>query len=190
MPRRKVARDQGDAIPILMLPPAKSTHRHARDHDAYEVPPGAVPTQVIATEPLGRKLTAEERKDQHLVQQEHQRLEARYERYLDLLGAAGGNRAAALAEIFGLPIDEVYPQMPALLAAVREGLRTGALGDALEQNALGVNERVRILRHHAYNLENPAASLKAVDMAHEMQGQTSDGGSFEHFIRAAKLQKG
>ena len=76
-----------------------------------------------------------------------------------------------------------------LLAEVRRGMGVSPLGDLLERRGLGLAARVNILGKHAYS-DNPAASLKAIDMIGDMAGQTANEGSFESFLRLAKSQKG
>ena len=190
MPRRKASNDQqdGQEICILMLPPARTAHKHEREHDLYETPPGAVP-HVISQEPLKRKLTAAEKTQQKAIRAEHKMLATRHAAYLDALAEHGGDRVKALSEVMGIPEDAVRPQLLDLLAEVRRGLAVSPLGELLERNGLDLAARVNILRGHAYS-DNPAASLKAVDLVNDMQGQTADSGSFESFLRTTKLMKG
>ena len=190
MPRRKASNDQqdGQEIGILMLPPARTAHKHEREHDLYETPPGAVP-HVVSSEPIKRKLTPNEKEQQKLLKREHKALAARHERYLYSLAENNGNRELALAEVFNLSVEEVRPQIVDLLAEVRRGLGVSPLGELLEENGLDLRARIALLRQHAYS-EIPAASLKAIDLVQELQGQTSDSGSFENYLRLSKLSKG
>lgn len=191
MPRRRQAEEpvlSNDAI--LMLPPARTSHK-GREHDVdpYASPAGAVPHQVIKSESVKRKMTAEEKAAQIEIRKEHKMLAARHDRYLDALIEFKGDRELALADVFGLTPDEVRPQVLDLVAEVRRGLAVSPLGELLERRGLDLAGRVNILSRHAYS-DNPAASLKAVDLAAEMAGQTANEGSFESFLRTAKLMKG
>lgn len=190
-PRRKANNDQqeGQDLSILMLPSARASHKHEHVRDVYETPPGAVPHQVVSSEPLKRKLSAAEKAQQVELRKEHKHLATRHARYLDLLAEHGGNREAALAELYGMTREEVRPQLLDLVADVRRGLAVSPLGDLLEQHGLDLSARVNLLSRHAYS-DNPAASLKSIDMVNELSGQVNDGGSFESFLRLAKLSKG
>jgi hypothetical protein len=190
VPRRSAKNDQqdGQEIGILMLPPPKTSHKHEHREDPYESPPGAVP-HVVSSAPLKRKLTAAEKKQQSELRAEHKMLATRHAAYLDALGENGGDRVKALSHVLGISEDDVRPQLLDLLAEVRRGLAVSPLGELLERNGLDLAARVNILRGHAYS-DNPAASLKAVDLVQEMQGQTSDTGSFENYLRLAKISKG
>lgn len=190
VPRRKVENDVllGD-LPIQMLPAVRTSTHKERDHDAYESPPGAVPHKIVSQQPLKRKLTAEEKAQQIETRKEHKMLAARHARYLNALIEFKGDRELALADVLGISPEEVRPQLLDLLAEVRRGVGVSPLGELLEQQGLGIAGQVNILARHAYS-DNPAASLKAIDMIGERQGQTANEGSFESFLRTAKMMKG
>lgn len=189
MPRRKRVEEpilNGDAI--LMLPPVRTVSKHEHREDPYESPAGAVP-QVIRVEPLRRKLTEAEKQQQVATRKEHKMLATRHARYLDALIEFKGDREQALGDVFGLTPDEVRPQLLDLLAEVRRGLAVSPLGTLLEQQGLDLQGRVNVLARHAYS-DNPAASLKSIDMINELAGQGANEGSFEAYLRLAKLSKG
>lgn len=188
MPRRKKHEEPilNDGA-LLMLPAPRPSHKREHEHDLYESPPGAVP-HVTAQAPVKRKLTGPEKEQQLATRKEHRMLAARHARYLDLLIETQNNKALALAKIFGISEAEVEPQLLDLLAEVRRGLAVSPLGELLELHGIGVAGRVNLLAKHAYS-DNPAASLKAIDMISEAAGQTANEGSYESFLRTAKMMK-
>lgn len=192
MPRRSAKNDNPDLLndgpPLMMLPPARTAHKHEREVNAYESPPGAVP-HIIKSEPLKRKLTDAEKAAQIETRKEHKFLATRHARYLDLLIEHKGDRELALAVIFDKSADDVRVELLDLLAEVRRGLAVSPLGELLERGGLDLAGRVNILTKHAYS-DNPAASLKAIDLASEMAGTTANEGSFESFLRISKAAKG
>jgi hypothetical protein len=111
----------------------------------------------------------------------------RYNRYLDAMIEFAGDQEQALADVYGLTVEEVRPRRLELQADVRNGLGSSDLADVLEQNDLTMRARATLLRKHAYSL-NPAASLKAIDMVTELEGERSDVGSFESYLRLIKSQ--
>jgi hypothetical protein len=74
-----------------------------------------------------------------------------------------------------------------LEAHVREGMGASDVGELLDRNNISTAAQARILSNHAYS-DNPAASLSAIKIIQEMQGDTNDVGSFESFLRLSKLQ--
>lgn len=189
MPRRK---PQGDdqllnPIPPLMLQAPRPHKRGDHDIDPYESPPGAVPVTLSAV-PLKRAMTQEDIATRKMARLEAKALATRYEHYLDLMLQSGGDRAQALADVFDLPIEEVRVRLLELHAEVRRGLGSTTLAETLEKSDLSLAARVSLLRKHAYS-DIPAASLKALDMVQDLEGNRSDNGSFESFLRVAKAQR-
>jgi hypothetical protein len=113
----------------------------------------------------------------------------RHTRYLDALVEFAGDQEQALADVYGLTVEQVRPQRLELLADVRTGIGSTDLGEILERNALDLTARVNLLRRHAYS-NTPAASLKALDMIADLDDDRSDHGSFEAYLRMVKSQKG
>jgi hypothetical protein len=190
VPRRKTKSDEQLIEPtILMLPPAKPRH-HEHPIDAYPSLPGAVPhAEVLSLEPLKRKLTKAEKEQRGTLVSEQRMRQRRYDRYLAVLADTYGNRIAALATVFGVTEAEAEVRALELHTELKEGIGTSTVADEIERNDLGVSARAAVLRKHLYS-SNPAASLKAADMVSEMEGDRQDLGSFESYLRQAKLQKG
>lgn len=186
MPRRKTVGDEQLLAPTLMLPPPRPHKRGAHDVDPYESPPGAV---VVHHEPITRPLTKADEKARDVAKSEVKARSERYARYLDALTEHGGDQELALADVYGLSPEEVRPRRLELQADVRSGIGGTELAEVLERNDLSLLARVNVLRKHAYST-NPAASLKALDMIGELEGERSEVGSFESFLRLAKAQKG
>lgn len=197
MPRRKpVGDDQLLNNPVLALPAPRVTPSHPhkeREHDPYEVLPGAVPdvegkASKLSTTfngPPKRDLTPEEKKTRELARSDAKLRRARYARYIDLMMALGGNRTMALAQVYGVSIEEAQERSFELHADVLTGIADSDLGTVLEANDLGLAARARVLSKHLYS-KNPAASLKAADMIKDIEGDRGDVGSFESFLRVAK----
>jgi hypothetical protein len=194
MPRRKSRVpdrpfDEGNA---LMLPPPQVRSKgHGHDHreDPYETPPGAVVVHPSTIEPIKRKMSKED-----IAQRDEARKVAkmrgnRYNLYLDLLADHDGDQEKALSVIYDLPIEEVRLRRIELQADVRQGIGTSSLAEVLERNDLDLAARANLLRKHAYS-NNPAASLKSIDMIQDLEGDRSDVGSFEAYLRLAKSSKG
>lgn len=177
-----------------MLPAPRPAHKHGHDRDPYETPLGAVPAKVsnIVRE-LQRPITRPQTKADELARQEAKselRIRAsRYRSYLDEMIANGGDQLAALAVVYGLDIDEVKERRDELHADVRSGIGGTELAEVLEQHDLGLNTRVALLKKHAFS-DIPAASLKAVDMINDLEGDSGSVGTFESYLRLVKAQKG
>jgi len=194
MPRRRpIGDDQLIDVeaPPLMLPSPRPTHRHEHEVDPYQSPPGAVPVRLRSesTSPLKRKMTKADLEARNAARKERAMKAERYARYLEELTDQNGNQEQALAIIFGLQIEEVRLRRLELHAEVRSGLGSTTLADVLERNDLGQVARANLLRKHAYSAI-PAASLKALDMVADLDGEHSGLGSFEDFLRLAKSSKG
>ncbi len=189
MPRRKaVGTEQllNQEPPLLALPSPRIAHKHEHEIDPYESPPGAVPV-ILSEKPLKRKQTAEDVATRKAARMEARALATRYERYLDLMAQSGGDRDQALASVFNVSIEEAQERRLELHAEVRRGLGSTTLAEILEKNDLSLVARANILRKHAYS-DIPAASLKAIDMVQELEGDRSDVGSFEAYLRVVKAQ--
>ena len=175
-----------------MLPPVRPSRSHAHDVDPYESPAGAVPIRLRSetTEPIKRKMTKEDIAARDLSRKEAKMRAARYDRYLDAMIEFGGDREQAIADVYGLPVEEARLRMTDLHADVVAGIGTSSLADVLERNDLAMAARGALLRRHAYSA-NPAASLKAIDMVTNLEGERGIvTGTFEDFLRTVKAQKG
>lgn len=190
--RKKAISDEQLIEPVLV--PAVRTSRggHAHDLDPYAPPPGAVPGRskelaTTAAVPIKRKMTKEDIAARDEARRVMKMRAARYERYLDALVEFGGDQEQALADVYGLPREEVRLRRVELHADVKSGIGSSELSEVLERNDLALASRVAVLRKHAFSA-NPAASLKALDMVSEMEGTRGDVGSFESYLRLAKEQ--
>jgi len=190
MARRKAVSDlqEMNANPPLMLPSPRVTHKREHEVDPYPSLPGAMPTHT-KVEPLNRKMTATDLAKRDEARAEQKMLGERYNRYLDAMAEFKGDQEQALADVFGLSPEEVRPQRLALQNEVCRGIGTSDVGDVLVRNDLALAARASILRRWAYS-DNAAASLKAADLAGELEGERASQGSFESFLRLAKQAKG
>lgn len=193
MPRRKARPDPafvptGETALAIPVPPARRHHAH--EVDPYVTPPGAINARgklaESTTRPISRQLTAEDKAARAQARKDAKARGARYDKYLDALAENLGNQEAALAAVFpDLTPEAIAVQKYALLEAVRSGQGSSSIADVLEKHDLGLHARVSVLRQHVYS-NNPAASLKAVDMVNELHGETSDQGTFESYLRIVK----
>lgn len=175
---------------VLALPPVRVVHKHERERDAYETPPGAIPAKVgnVVVESRPGKATKENLAERDEVRREMRMLGARYRAYLQLLAASGLDRISALAEVFNVSIEEAREHEYELHIEVRRGIGATEVGKVLEDHDLGIHERAALMRKWAYS-ENPAASLKSIDMAQSLEGDSAHVGSFESFLRLSKIQR-
>lgn len=194
MPRRKPkGQDQAQALPeepILALQSPRPSHG-GKEHkaDPYESLPGAVKSVVTTSVvPINRKMNKRDLALRDEARLEQKMLAERYDHYLDALAEQGGDQIQALSQVFGLSVADVRIRRQELQAEVRRGVGTSSVADTLEKFDLGLVARARVLRSHVYS-ENPAASLKALDMIQELAGDNQDSGTFESFLRIAKQQK-
>lgn len=195
MPRKKArsATQDANAVlpdmqqPVLALPPGRPMRHGDRPIDAYESPPGAVHQ---TRRPLDRPLTNAEKRNLVETRTDQKMRAMRYEAYVDALAATGGNKVAALASVYNRSEDAVLLEYDYLIEDVRTGLGSTSLSKRLEAADLGEQAQVQIIRKHVYS-PNPAASLKALDMLREWQGNRTDGlTSFEETLKLAKLGGG
>lgn len=195
MPRKpKQNKDQLMDSPVLMLPAPRISHKGAHDVDPYASPAGAVPSQVsnervTQSKPIDRQLSADEKQAQIILRGEVAAKADRYNRWLDALIANGGDKVLALAEVFEISPEEAKHRQYELEIEAREGMAATEVGEALERNDLGVTAQVHVLRRWVYS-DNAAASINALKLVQEAQGDTKDVGSFESFLRLSKLQSG
>jgi hypothetical protein len=193
VPRRKPKGDDqllNAETPTLALPVLpRVAHRHEHEVDPYLSPPGAVALKSVTHEPIKRQLSALEKRQRKEAQVEQRMRTARCNRYFDALADNNGNEEQALALVYQLPIEEVRANFTFLKDDVRSNTGASTLTQVLERNELALAARVRRLRAWVYS-ENPAASLKALDMVGELEGTRGDVGSFEDYLRIAKSAKG
>jgi hypothetical protein len=163
----------------LAIPSPRREHEY--HIDPYKALPGAIPQQ---DEPKKRK-RGRPRKDDALAEatrESRDRLE-RYERYLDALQAAGGDIDLALSIVYRLPnVQEAATRRAELLADVQSGIPGSSTSEILQRQDMSIIARATVIRKWMYSA-NPAASLKAVDMANELDGKGPDVGSYEVFVR-------
>ncbi len=184
--RRKPVGEEHLLEPRLMLPPARKAHKHGHDIDPYEAAPGAAP--VTSSRPIERALTAQDTQNRSVAQAERRERGNRYLRYLDAMVEFNGNQDMALAQVYGLQVEDAAARRIELQADVRTGLGTTDIGEQLERNDLSLTARLALYRRHAYS-PVPAASLKALEAVSELEGERADVGSFESYLRTAKQQK-
>lgn len=196
MPRKRPKQDETPMdAPMLMLPAPRTPHKHgAHEKDPYATLPGSVPgratnERIVKSTPIERELTEPERAQQLLLQNEVVVKGARYNAWLDALIKHGGEKILALCDVFGIEEDVARANQLSLEMQVREGQGATDVGELLEQNDLGLAMQVHILRGWALS-PNAAASINALKIVNEMQGDTRDQGSFEAFLRLSKLQTG
>lgn len=201
MPRRKPRQEPMlNDEPILALPPARPAgHPHEHRVDPYQAPPGAVPQTIdvppprkqrtTKREPLGRELTPKEKEAQVAAREEARFLGARYNRYLDALIKSGGDQVASLAAVFDVSMEEAYLRRAELHAEARKGMGSSDASEIIERADLGKAARVEILKRLAYS-GNAAATINALKLIQEEEGDTRDAGSFEAYLRLCKMAKG
>jgi hypothetical protein len=199
MPRKKpVGPEHLLEAPPLMLPPVR-THKHEREADAYEQPPGSVPVtgrvtreRIVRQEPLKRSLTKEEKAQRSQITQEQKFLADRYHRYLDLMAEFSGRmdyREQALAVLFDITPQEAGQHLFDLIAEVHRGRGSSDVTRTLERNDLDRTARISVARKWVYS-DNPAASINALKLLEDWDGSTDQTGTFEQFLRTHKLSKG
>jgi hypothetical protein len=184
--------DQMTSNEIMALPVPQPVKHREHEVDPYAPAPGAIPgkvTKVVTEAPmrLTRKMTKDDIQTRDEVRREMKMRETRYKKYLDSLITYGGDQERALADIYGISLEEARARRLELQADVRTGFGNTELADQLEANDVALAARINLLRMHAYSA-NPAASLKSLDMLSELEGQRSDMGTFESFLRIVKMQ--
>lgn len=200
MPRRKtVGPDQ--AMPeMMMLPPPRvggKKHEHRETKiDPYVPPPGTFvpPLQTrlktrkdgtISVKPV--KLSAAQIAAKEAAEHDISMRIGRHKRYLDALAEFGGSQEQALAEVYGLSVDETRMRRAELQRDVNSGMGTISQEEILRGNDLSFEARAKVLRSHMYS-SVPAASLKAIEILGNIEGNRSDLGDFETYLRIVKEQ--
>lgn len=178
----------------LMLPPPRVTTgggKHEHEIDPYQTPAGAVPGKTSNVQetrkPLKRRETKEDLAAKEQAKQEMRVRGKRYAQYLELMAQNGGNRVLAVSLVYCVTVEEAAENLDLLLADLRSGRGSTDIAIVLEQHDLDVTARVNMLSKHMYS-DVPAASLKAIQMAGEMEGDRGTVGAFEDFLRLAKAQ--
>ena len=195
MPRRKPQSEEQTENPVLMLPTPRVVHHREHEVDAYQAPAGAVPVTARATnvsettKRTGRKMTKADRQQRDAALSEQRERADRYDAYLDAMADTGLDEVKALARVYELTEDAARLQIDRLRHDVRLGIGSSSVAHQLERNDLNEVAQIRRLRGHVYS-DNPAASLKALDMVREMTGTRGELGSFEQYLKLAKAQKG
>ena len=195
MPRRKPVSENQTLEPNVLALPAPRvipSHKHEHKVDAYQTPPGAVPGKVsnitITQGPPTRALTKEDEQKRELARADRRMRTVRCRRYMDEMARVGGNQVMALATVFNISIEEAAERQIELHDDVMSGLVHTDVGELLKQHSLDQASRAYILSRHMWS-DNPAASLKAADMANEMEGDRGETGSFEQYLRLSKAQQ-
>lgn len=184
VPRRSRVTD-GDAAQIerpMSLAIATPSHRH--DQDPFQLAAGAVPRET-KVEPLKRKLSKKEEAERTRLAQQHEAAVELYEMWIETLARKHGDKDEALAEIFNLPVEQIPARRKELLGLVRIGRAQSPVAHLLEKADLDQASRIALLRKQAYS-DNPAASLKALDMVEQIVGSKGERGSFEDFLAIIK----
>jgi hypothetical protein len=168
-----------DETAPLAIPAPRKEHEHRVD--PYRSLPGAMPGPDQPKRRPGRP-----RKDdvEAIARREQQTKLARYDRYIDAVIALSGDQVTALATVFGIEVGEADQRFEELLADVQNGIPSSTVSEMLQRRDLSKAARLTILRKHAYS-NNPAASLKALDMLKDIDGAGPDVGSYESFVRRA-----
>uniref|UniRef100_E6QP95 Uncharacterized protein n=1 Tax=mine drainage metagenome TaxID=410659 RepID=E6QP95_9ZZZZ len=180
MPRRTsvgAADFLGEESPqVLALPPPRPSGHRAPYIDPHQPLPGGSPTPEKPRR--GRPRRDDPRYLARIAQVEQR---GRYDRYLDALIALGGDKIGALAEVFRIDPAEASIRYEELHATVLAGAGGSLTAEVLERQDLGKEARVRLLRKHAYGLHE-GASLKALEMASEMDADKGVGSSYERYL--------
>lgn len=177
-----------------MLPAPRTSHKHERDRDAYASPPGAVPGQasnerITRSEPLKRELTDTEKQQQLAIRTEAKTRAERYDKWLDALISLGGDKIKALQFVYEIGESDARARQYELEIDVRLGMAQSDIGELLDKNNISTAAQAKILGKWSYS-DNPAASINAIKLVQEMQGDTKEVGSFESFLRLSKAQSG
>ena len=117
---------------------------------------------------------------------ERQKIE-RYDRYLDALISMQGDTDAALAVVYGVSVQEAVDRHDELLPDVQAGVPASNINEMLKRRDLDKAARVTILRKWAF-CNNPAASLKALDMLADLDEGSPQVGSYEQYVRLAMAE--
>lgn len=169
---------------LLPMPVPAGTHReHEHRIDPYKSLPGAMPEQAAAPKGKNRK--------EELAAQERERGRARltrYDRFLDNLADYHGDEVQALATVYQITPEEAHQRRDELLLDVQSGVPTSSISEDLKRRNIHRAAQVRILQKWMFS-NNPGASLKALDMAREMEGSGPDIGSFEQYARIATARE-
>jgi hypothetical protein len=170
---------------ILNLPvPVVPSHReHEHRVDPWQSLPGAMPDP----NPSKPKKQRKDEVEQQIRERGKMRLK-RYDRFLDDLAACAGNEVHALAMTYSVSQEEARERYNELMEDVQAGVATSSISDDLHRYHAGKAARARVISRWLYS-NNPAASLKAADMANELDSGGPDLGSFEQYARNAASRK-
>lgn len=171
MPRRSAARD-ADTVEQELLPPIDINAPRTGERDAWKDPLQALSG---STEGAQRHPAAPIK-----PYNEHR---ARYHDYLEALNDHDGQRIKALADVYGLSEEEARKREHELHTDVLRGIGNSTLSDILENEDLGKHARAKLLARHAYS-GVPAASLAAIKIASDLDGDKHDSGArYEQHLR-------
>jgi hypothetical protein len=175
--------DLQEAAP-LAIPVPHREHEHRVD--PYKTLPGAMPDPI--PHPAKRKRGRPRKDDVDAMRRAEERRRCeRYDRYLDALISLQGDTDAALAVVYGIRVQEVEARHDELLGDVQAGVPASSISEMLKKRDLDKASRVTILRKWAF-CNNPAASLKALDMLADLDEGSPQTGSYEQYCRLAMLE--
>jgi len=155
-------------------------------YDPYKpMPAGAID---VTPKPKRKKSRGPVEFDEaHVVENRARR--QRYDRFIDELIEAGGDKLAALSKTYGIPSDEMKPQMVEYLADVMLGMSTSSVSDMLEVAGIGKQARIAMLRQHIFS-SDPKVSLVAIRMAMDLDGDKhTTGTTYEQYLRTVMARK-
>ncbi len=182
MPRKRKVNDTLDEV--LDMEPSDSVsysdysgvHGHGSQHliDPLTPLPGGVKLKQVREQRPPKRKSVEAAESKRI-----------YSEYARELVANGGDEIAALAQVLNLSTVEVEANRFELHNKVMEQAGSGrSLRTLLAENDLSKETRIRILRSHAFNSSNPAASLKALQLVDELdQERIADVNSYESYLR-------
>jgi hypothetical protein len=193
MSKRQRAADNPDAPPIpeitnsvaLMYPDGGPREDHY--FDPYQ-PMASGAVDVTPATPKKKKSKAPVAIDEsHIAETRVRR--ARYDRFIDELIAAGGDKLAALSKTYGVPSHELAPKINDYLADVMLGMSTSSVADMLEVAGIGKQARIAKLRAHIFD-PDPKVSLVAIRMAMDLDGDKhATGTTYEQYLRTVMGRK-
>ena len=174
--------DLQEAAPLAIPVPHKE---HEHRIDPYKTLPGAMPDP----QPHAKRKRGRPRKDDVDAMRRADDRHAEIERYHRQLPRRAhlllqGDTDGALAVVYGITVQEAVERHDELLPDVQAGVPTASINEMLKRRDLDKAARVTILRKWAF-CNNPAASLKALDMLSELDSGGPSESSYEQFCRLA-----
>jgi len=113
----------------------------------------------------------------------------RYENFIEHMVSTGGNMVLALSLTYGIPSEELKPNLRAYRDDVALGAPSSSVSALLEDVGLGKRARVAILAKYAYS-DDPKVALVATKLATDLDGDKHDHATtYETYLRMVKAQK-